>query len=134
MRLTLLIVLFLLTNVLLVAAGETTLRSLWASPNYCAKPYPEKWRPEQFPSTVREIVVFKIFDLKSTGVSITNFVARFGVPDRYLVAKQNNGQNFLVYDFPTGHSVGLYVHAPPNNQFSAIVIIDSAGNLVRLVK
>jgi hypothetical protein len=134
MRLIIFIVLVLMVNVHFVDAGETTLRSIWTSPNYCAKPFPDEWRPKLCPSTVREMVAFMDFDLKSAGVSIPNFVACFGSPDRYLVARQNNGQNFLIYDFPTGQSLALYVHEPPDNKFSAIVIVDSAGNLVRLIK
>ena len=123
-----------MASVPLVEGADTTLRSLWASPDYSAKPFPGAWRPKKFPSTARDVLAFKKFDLKSTGVSISNFVARYGIPDRYLVSQQSNGQHFLIYDLPSGHSVALYVHKPPYNTFAAIVIIDSAGNLVRLIK
>jgi hypothetical protein len=129
-----LIFLLLGTPVLLAEAGDTTLLSLWASRDYQVEPFPDVWRPETIPPTVREVALFKGFDLKQAGSTITSFVARYGIPDRYSVTQKSDGQNFLIYDLPSGHSVGLYVRKPPYKTFSAVVIIDSGGNLVLLIK
>ena len=128
------IIFILAATVLFSEAGDTTLRSLWASPSYSVKPVPDLWRPKKFPSTVRDVEAFKNFDLKSNGISITNFVSHYGIPDRYLINHRKDGQNFLIYDLPSGYNVALYVHKPPYDTFAAIVIIDSAGDLVRLIK
>ncbi len=128
------IIFVLAATVLLSEAGDTTLRSLWASPAYSVKSFPDLWRPKKFPPPVRDVEVFKKFDIKSNGISITNFVSHYGIPDRYLISNRKNGQNFLIYDLPSGYNVALYVHEPPYDTFKAIVIIDSAGDLVRLIK
>jgi hypothetical protein len=117
---------------LLVAAEKDTLRRVWASPAYEKKQFPEAWRPAIVPPTEGVVAAFKAYELKS--LSIRAFVARYGMPDRYLVTQKKEGQDFLIYDLPSGHCVAIYVPKPPHESFSAIVIIDSAGDIVRLIK
>jgi hypothetical protein len=125
-------VLFLSAAVLIAGTGDTTLRPLWASRAYNAKPLPAAWHSKTVARTERDVAAFQAFSSRS--LSITNFLATYGLPDRYLVTARRGGQDFLIYDLPSGHSVALYVPKPPAKLFAAIVIIDVRGDLVRLIK
>ena len=100
---------------LIALAADTTLRELWRSGGYKSKAVPELWRPKNIPPTVRDITAF--VGLKLQCVYITNFIAAYGLPDRYLAAKKQKGQDFLLYDLPSGHTAALYVPKPPAEVF-----------------
>jgi hypothetical protein len=114
-------------------AEKTTLRKLWLSRDYTTNSFPAVWRPERIPTTVTNVVEFEHFPTAES-FSISKFVARYGLPSRYLTTGRDQGQDFLIYDLPSGHAVALYVPKPPDGTFAAAVIITSDGTLVRLVK
>jgi hypothetical protein len=55
-------------------------------------------------------------------------------PSRYLTTKRTGGQDFLIYDLPSGHAVALHVPKPAADAFAVCVIVTSDGSLVRLIK
>jgi hypothetical protein len=121
----------------LVAAADsdtTTLRTMWASRDYTTNSVPAAWLPAKIPAMTSAVKAFESFSLQTESRSIPKFIARYGLPSRYLTTKRDSGQDFLIYDLPTGHAVALYVPKPPTNTFAACVIITSDGSLVRLIK
>ena len=114
-------------------SDKTTLRKMWASSQYTTNSIPTAWRPAKIPATTSDVRAFESFS-HTEGLSITNFIAKYGLPHRYLTTKQADGQDFLIYDLPSGHAVALYVYNPTNDHFGACVIITSDGSLVRLIK
>src|SRR6185503_7849541 len=117
----------------LADSDETTLRKMWASSHYTTNSFPAAWRPAKIPVTPSDVSVFERHSYKD-GMSVSNFVARFGLPTRYLTTKRADGQDFLIYDLSSGHAVALYVYNPTNDHFGACVIIRSDGSLVKLIK
>jgi|SRR5438046_8215132 len=128
------ILVVLTAGVVSADSGETGLRALWASRAYLAKPLPESWRPEKVPPSERDVSAFQRFNFKLDSLSIPKFLARYGLPNRYLVTQRQGKNDFLIYDLPSGHAVALYVNKPPRDEFSALVIIDSRGRQVTLLK
>lgn len=129
--------LFILLFCLSAAAAEsdkTTLRKLWSTNQYSTNSLPSAWRPADIPATESNLSAFVNFSLRENSLSISNFIAKYGLPNRYLSTKQNNGQDFLIYDLPSGHSVALYVSKPPATTFGACAIITANGSLVKLIK
>jgi hypothetical protein len=126
--------LLLCTASALAESGKTTFRKMWISRDYTTNSVPAVWRPEQIPATVTNVTEFERFTLRPESLSIPRFIARYGLPSRYLTAQRNQRQNFLIYDLPSGHAVALYVSTPPSDSFAAAVIITSDGTLVRLIK
>jgi hypothetical protein len=118
----------------LADSDKTTLRKMWASSHYTTNSFPAAWRPTKFPATASDVRSFESFSLHAESLSITNFIAKYGLPSRYLTTKRADGQDFLIYDLPSGHAVALYVPKPPGDTFAACVIITSDGSLVRLIK
>ncbi len=128
----------------------TGLRQLWALECYTTSPLPQVWVPLKTAPTTREIAEFLHFNLQKDGAAIPAFIARYGLPDRYLTWRWDKGQilsagsnsapfppddslqgpDFLVYDLPSGHAVVLYVPKPPATNFCTSIIIDSKGNLL----
>jgi len=125
-------VLVLLVAVASAESGHTTLRKLWASHDYSPMPIPEAWRSSTLPATERDLDGFLHFHPRR--FSVSEFIQRFGVPDRYFVAADRHQWNFLIYDLPTGTTVGLYVSKPPSDLLGAAVILDAQGKLIRLFK
>ncbi len=117
-----------------LAGEETTLRKMWASQHYTTNSVPASWRPASIPSTAMNLSAFESFSLKAGSLSIQKFITRFGLPSRYLTTSKPGGQDFLIYDLPSGHAAALYVPKPPADSFAACVIITPSGSLVRLVK
>ena len=116
-------------------AGEKTdLRKMWASHRYATNSIPTVWRPATIPATASDVSAFQSFSLPADSLSIPRFIARFGLPSRYLTTAKPGGQDFLIYDLPSGYAVALYVPKPPADSFAACVIIKSDGSLVRLIK
>ena len=105
---------------------------MWASRHYARKPFPSEWRVDAAPSTIHDLESFQQWPART--VKIQDVVAQFGIPDRYLVTTRPEKPNFLIYDLPSGHAVAFYVTQPPRDQFSAGVIIDARGKLLRLIK
>jgi hypothetical protein len=117
-----------------IAAEKTTLRKTWASRSYTTNTIPAPWRPANTPPTVTDVGAFESFSLRTETLSIQKFIARFGLPSRYLATSKPGAQDFLIYDLPSGHAVALYVPKPPAGSFAALAIIASDGSLVRLIK
>jgi hypothetical protein len=118
----------------LAAKEKDYYHPLWASRAYVPKPFPAEWRPQNPPQTETDLAAFEKYDLRVDPFSIRAFVARYGIPQRYLVSTGGSKQNFLIYDLPSGHSVALYVYKPPADTIEAAIIIDSHGKLLRLIK
>ena len=116
------------------AAEKTTLRKTWALRHYTTNSIPTVWLPANIPPTASEVRAFEGFSLRTEGLSIQKFIARFGSPTRYLTTAKRGGQDFIIYDLPSGHAVALYAPKPPADNFVACVIITSDGSLVRLIK
>lgn len=126
----------------------TGLRELWASEYYATNTLPATWTPRNRPPTTRDVGAFLQFNLQRDGSFIPSFIERFGLPTRYLTARASaegitlgidgplfppvpsQGQDFLVYDLPTGQSVALYVPKWPASEFTTAAIIDFTGNLL----
>ena len=117
-----------------IAAEKTTLRKAWASRSYTTNSVPAPWRPAGIPLTATNVTAFEGFSLQTGSLSIQKFITRFGLPSRYLTTSKPGGQDFLIYDLPSGHAVALYAPKLPAEEFAACVIITSDGSLVRLIK
>jgi hypothetical protein len=132
-----LIFLFLLLAIMVLPAEaeKTALRSYWSAKHFVSRPIPEAWQAKAEQPTEQKLSEYMKFDLKS-GFSVSKIVARYGTPTRYLAAKnpEKDRDNFLIYDLPSGHSVALYVHDPPDDRCGPLVIIDAEGNDLLLVK
>src|SRR5262245_5255281 len=118
---------FFCVTAVLADSDKTTLRKMWASSQYTTNSFPVAWRPAKMPATASDVRVFERFSVPTDSMSVSNFVARFGLPSRYLTTKRADGQDFLIYDLPSGHAVALYVYNPTNDHFGACVIITSDG-------
>ena len=119
----------------LAASEKDTYHPDWNSRSYAKTPFPEAWRPASVPPTQRDLIAFQQF--KFATIHIKDVVARFGIPDRYLVRTRPprvGEYNWLIYDLPDGYSVGFYVGNPPGDTYAAGVIIDPKGKLLRLIK
>jgi hypothetical protein len=118
------------------AAGsdKSTLRKIWAAPHYTTNSVPTNWLPAKIPAAASDFRAFEEFSLGTEGLSIRKFIARYGLPSRYLTTKREREPDFLIYDLPSGHAVALYVPKPPADFFLACVIIAADGSLVRLIK
>lgn len=127
-------ILFLCATAVVADSDKTALRKLWASPHYTTNAVPTAWRPPKIPATASDVAAFERFSLRTDSISISKFIARYGLPTRYLTTKRDGGQDYLIYDLPSGHAVALYVPKPPTDTFAACVIITSDGSLVRLIK
>ena len=128
------IAILLLYTAIAHANGEkTTLRALWLSRHYTTNAVPAGWQPEKIPTMVTNVAEFEHFSTTES-FSISKFIARYGLPSRYLTTGRAQGQDFLVYDLPSGYAVALYVPKPPDGTFAAAAIITSDGTLVRLIK
>jgi hypothetical protein len=121
-------------GVIFAAKEKDHYHPLWASRAYTAKPFPSEWRPPTPRPTETDLTAFQKFDLRVDPLSVRAFVARFGIPQRYLVARRSTQQDMLIYNLPSGHSVALYVYKPPIDIFGAAIIVDSEGRLLRLIK
>lgn len=111
----------------------TSVPSQWLTTSFKSKPLPAEWVP---PGTPRSSLTDAIaLSDDCCPLNIGSFVARFGAPDRYLVAKKrSSGYNdFLVYDLKT-LTVLLYVASPPETRLGAVAIDDKTGKNVRLIK
>jgi len=126
---------FFLTAVApILTANEKDYHSRWLSRHgYVQKPFPLEWRPAHPPKTETDVVAFEKYDLRTESFIIPDFVARYGIPQRYLVSPREKQQS-LIYDLPSGHSVELFVHQPPEIIILAAAILDSRGKLVFLIK
>ena len=115
-------------------SGKITLRKMWSSSHYTTNSMPTVWRPASIPATASEVSAFERFSLRTESLSISRFIGRYGLPSRYLATQKTGGQDFLIYDLPSGHAVALYVPKPPADTFAACVIITRDGSLVKLIK
>ena len=129
-----LVLLLLCVTTAVAASDKTTLRNMWALPHYSTNSIPTAWLPVKIPATASDVSAFEGFSLRTEGLSIQKFIARYGLPSRYLTTKRDGEHDFLIYDLPSGHAVALYAPKPPADSFSACVIITSDGSLVRLIK
>jgi hypothetical protein len=125
---------FLLAASVWAAVEKDTYHPDWNSRRYTKAAFPEAWRPAGVPPTERDLSAFQQF--KFATIHIKDVVARFGIPDRYLVRTRPRAgyYDWLIYDLPDGYSVGFFVGKPPADGFAAGVIIDSKGKLLRLIK
>jgi hypothetical protein len=128
------IAILLLSVTAAIAAEKTTLRKTWASRSYATNAIPAAWRPANIPPTLTDVGTFEDLSLRTESLSIQKFITRFGLPNRYLATSKPSGQDFLIYDLPSGHAVALYAAKPPAEEFAACAIITSDGSLVRLIK
>ena len=126
--------LFLCVTPALADSEKTTLRKIWASSRYTTNSIPAAWRPAKIPATASDVSVFESFSLRTEGLSITNFIAKYGLPSRYMTSKRDDDWDYLIYDLPSGHAVALYVPKPPAKTFGACILITSDDSLVRLIK
>jgi hypothetical protein len=111
----------------------TSAQSQWLTASFKPKPLPAAWIP---PGTPRSSLTDAIaLSDDCCPLDLRSFVARFGAPDRYLVAKKrNSGYNdLLVYDLKT-LTVFLYVDSPPETRLGAVAIDDKTGKNLRLIK
>ena len=134
MRVTAQIAAFALFAACIFAADQKdTYHPDWNSRTYVKTPFPDVWRPETVAPTQRDLAAYQKFEFT---IHIKDLVARFGIPDRYLVRTRPRPGYFdrLIYDLPDGYSVGFFVGKPPAETFAAGVIIDSKGKLLRLIK
>jgi len=117
----------------IVRAGEqqTELRALWRSSLYSSKAVPTAWLPASVPPTERDKHAFQQSKQRFT---TTTLIARFGLPDRYLVSQMPDKNDFLIYDLPSGVSVAVYVSEPPAQSISAIAVINAKGEMISLIK
>lgn len=115
---------------MIAAADKTT--KLWASPHDTTNSFPSVWRPITVPPTVSDVRQFEQFSWRTDGLSISNFVARYGLPSRYLTTQRTQQWDFAIYDIPSGHTVAPYVPKPPARGFGACVIIKPDGELTSL--
>jgi hypothetical protein len=111
----------------------TSVPSQWLTTSFKSEPLPAAWVPLGTPRSSLTDAIALSGDC--CPLNIGSFVARFGAPDRYLVAKKRNaGHNdLLVYDLKT-LTVLLYVDSPPETRLGAVAIDDKTGKNVRLVK
>ena len=134
MRLTAHIAAFVLCAACIMAAEEKdTYHPDWNSKRYVKTAFPDAWRPETVPPTERDLAAYQKFPRTSL---IKDVVARFGIPDRYLVRVRPRAgyMDWLIYDLPDGYSVAFFVAKPPVGTFLAGVIINSKGKLLLLIK
>jgi hypothetical protein len=128
----------LLGSATLLAADrdEPNMRQYWASKRYRTNAFPDSWRPEKFPQPPADFEVLnKREAYLEVIVPIPKFIARFGLPNRYLTARKQEGySDFLIYDLPSGTSIALYVTRPPASGIGAAIIVDRAGKVMRLIK
>jgi hypothetical protein len=129
----------------------TGLRQLWALSSYTTNSLPQVWQPAKVPPTTREVSEFLQWTPGTEDLSIPKFIGRYGLPNRYLTGQWvkgqvrkigpdgpafdmtdslQQGQDFLIYDLPSGHAVALYVAKPPGDKFVTAIIIDSRGDLL----
>jgi hypothetical protein len=127
-------IVFLCVTAALADSDKTTLRKIWASTRYTTNSIPAAWRPAKIPATATNIRVFERFSLQAEGLSITNFISKYGLPQRYLTTKKQDDWDYLIYDLPSGHAVALYVPKPSGWTFGACLIITADNSLVRLIK
>jgi hypothetical protein len=118
----------------ILTANEKEYHSRWLSRHgYIQKPFPLDWRPAHPPKTETDVAAFEKYDLRTESFTIPAFVARYGIPQRYLVSPREK-QCFLIYDLPSGHYVELDVYQPPEVIILAAAIRDSRGKLILLIK
>jgi hypothetical protein len=111
------------------ASDQTALRRLWASRAYSPAPIPAEWRVDGV--RARDLSAFEQWDGRT--IRVSDVIARFGTPDRYLVARRAGNQDFLVYDLPLGHTAAFHLSRGGREHFLAGVIIDPRGKLLRLI-
>ena len=130
MRVVRVVVLLLVTMIATSAASDqTALRRRWASRAYSSAAVPAEWRVDGV--RARDLSAFVRWDGRTTLVS--DVVARFGTPDRYLIARRAGDQDLLIYDLPSGHTAAFHL-SKRREHFLAGVVIDAKGKLLRLIK
>jgi hypothetical protein len=117
-----------------VYAREPHNRLPWSASYYHEQPIPDIWRGDGTIERQTDVAAYQAFTFRDSPPSVKAFIARFGPPSRFLVSKRPDHTRFLVYDLPSGHSVGLYVSEPPDDAFGAAVIFDRRGELIALIK
>ena len=124
----------LLSAVLVVcdAAAQKKPHRIWTSPEWTAKPLPVPWRVKRPPVKQRDLAAFERWDF--TTMRISDVIARFGPPDRYLVTAKPGKPDVVIYDLSSGHHVAFYATRPLGEHFLGGVIVDSTGRLVKLDK
>ena len=126
--------LFLCVTTAVGDSDKTSLRKMWASPHYITNAVPSVWLPPKVPARASDVKAFEDYASRREGLSIRRFIARYGLPNRYLTTKRRGENDFLIYDLPSGNAVALYAPKPPNDSFAACVIITKDGSLVSLIK
>ena len=112
------------------ASDQTALRRLWASRAYSPAAIRAEWRVDGV--RARDLSAFERWDGRT--ILVSDVVARFGTPDRYLVARRAGDQDLLIYDLPSGHTAAFHLSRGRREQFLAGVVIDARGKLIRLIK
>jgi hypothetical protein len=100
---------------------------------YSTQPLPSAWTSSL---AKRSLALSDVARQAKPPMRVSEFIARFGLPDRYLVPTQpqRGYSSMLVYDLSSGHTVILHVGTPPLQSIGAIVVLDRDGKQVRLIK
>jgi len=117
----------------LSAADERDLyQSLWRSDRFVQEALPDSLRPPHPPPTERDIATFQRYS--PDVIRFTDIIARFGIPDRYLMQLPRRRGRWIVYDLPRGNAVGFYAIAPYEDGWVAGVIVDARGRVLHRIK
>jgi hypothetical protein len=128
------LLLLLLINNMATASSSST--HPYSSKVYRVRPFPTQWRPLHPPPTETRLSSLQSFRMPSR-MSVRAFVARFGIPHRYLVmdatlpnTDSSRILNGLIYDLPHGYHAELWVQKPPSDVIVFAFITGPDGRLV----
>ncbi len=112
------------------ASAQQKHRSIWDSPDWTATPLPKEWRVARPSPKQRDLAAFKRWNFATRRIS--QVIARFGPPDRYMVTTKPRKPDVVIYDLPSGHHVVFYAVRPLGDYFLGGIIVDSTGQLVKI--
>jgi hypothetical protein len=128
------LLLLLLINNMATASSSST--RPYSSKVYRVRPFPTEWRPLQSPPTETRLSALQSFRVPRQ-MSVRAFVARFGIPHRYLVTDvtfpntdPSRILNGLIYDLSHGYHAELWVQKPPSDVIVFAFITAPDGHLV----
>ena len=120
--------------VLLLALALLPCQAQDVSAGYSSQPLPSAWINK---GVLRSrLTLADVTRPAQPPLRVSEFIARFGLPDRYLVPnrRQHGYSGMLVYDLPSKHTVILHVGTPPLQNIGAIAVRDRHNKVVRLIK
>jgi hypothetical protein len=123
------------------ASAERPVRHYADSKIYHVRALPKAWLPPSVPKTVTDFHAFQVYRVPAQ-LSVTTFVAQFGLPHRYFVPDPEavaaiepaRVLNILIYDLPHGRYVELDVQQPPRNKVMFGNILGPDGRIIRVLK